>query len=102
MTSNYKRTQLKTTFLLIAVILFLNITFSQQRIGLVWSGGGASGVAHVGVIKALEENNIPIDYIAGTSAGALVGSLYACGYSPEEIEQFVLSKEFLLILINIK
>ena len=73
------------------------MTFSQQRIGLVLSGGGASGVAHVGVIKALEENNIPIDYIAGTSAGALVGSLYACGYSPEEIEQFVLSKEFLLM-----
>ena len=73
------------------------MTFSQQRIGLVLSGGGASGVAHVGVLKALEENNIPIDYITGTSAGALIGSMYACGYGPEEIEQFVLSKEFLLM-----
>lgn len=61
------------------------------------SGGGASGFAHIGVIKALEENGIPIDYITGTSAGALVGSLYAAGYSPEEIEAFVLSEDFVLM-----
>ena len=71
--------------------------FSQQRIGLVLSGGGATGLAHIGVLKALEERGIPIDYITGTSAGALVGSMYASGYSPEEIEQFVLSDEFLLM-----
>ena len=61
------------------------------------SGGGASGIAHIGVLKALEERGIPIDYITGTSAGALVGSLYACGLSPEEIEQFVLSEDFQLM-----
>lgn len=71
--------------------------FAQQKIGLVLSGGGATGIAHVGVLKALEENNIPIDFITGTSAGALVGSLYAAGYSPEEIEAFVLSEEFQLM-----
>ena len=61
------------------------------------SGGGASALAHVGVLKALEEYSIPIDYITGSSAGALVGSLYACGYSPEEIESFILSEDFLIM-----
>ena len=58
------------------------------------SGGGSSGVTHIGVIKALEENNIPIDYITGTSMGALVGALYAAGYSPQEIEDIFLSTQF--------
>lgn len=64
-----------------------------QKIGLVLSGGGASGVAHVGVLKALEENRIPIDYITGTSMGALVGALYASGYSPAQIEAMFTSDE---------
>lgn len=63
-------------------------------IGLVLSGGGARGIAHIGVIKALEENDIPIDCIAGTSMGAVIGSLYACGYSPEEMLALVTSKDF--------
>ncbi|MDE6051255.1 MAG: patatin-like phospholipase family protein, partial [Paramuribaculum sp.] len=50
---------------------------ATQSVGLVLSGGGAKGIAHIGVIQALEDNNIPIDYIAGTSMGAIVGSLYA-------------------------
>ncbi len=61
------------------------------------SGGGATGMAHIGVLKALEENGIPIDYITGTSAGALVGGMYAAGYSPEQIESYVLSDEFQLM-----
>jgi NTE family protein len=73
------------------------IGFSQQRVGLVLSGGGASALAHLGVIKALEENGIPIDYISGTSAGALIGGLYACGYSPAQIEEFVLSEDFVIM-----
>lgn len=68
-----------------------------QRVGLVLSGGGASGFAHIGVLKALEEKNIPIDYITGTSAGALVGALYASGFSPLEIEEYVLSERFQLM-----
>lgn len=67
----------------------------SQRVGLVFSGGGATGFAHIGVLKALEENNIPIDYITGTSAGALIGALYASGYSPWEIEKLVLNEKFL-------
>jgi NTE family protein len=66
----------------------------QQKVGLVLSGGGATGFAHIGVLKALEERGIPIDYITGTSAGALVGSMYAIGWSPEEIEAYVLSDDF--------
>ena len=66
-----------------------------QRVGLVFSGGGATGFAHIGVLKALEENQIPIDYITGTSAGALIGALYASGYSPWEIEELVLNDKFL-------
>ena len=58
----------------------------RPKIGLVLSGGGALGVAHVGALKALEELHIPIDYIAGTSMGAVVGGLYASGMSPAELE----------------
>lgn len=49
------------------------------------------------MLKALEERGIPIDYITGTSAGALVGSMYASGYSPEEIEHYILSEDFLVM-----
>ncbi len=65
-----------------------------QKVALVLSGGGAKGLAHVGVIKALEENEIPIDYIVGTSMGAIVGGFYAAGYSADEIERIVKSKGF--------
>jgi NTE family protein len=58
----------------------------RLRIGLVLSGGGARGIAHVGVLKVLEQLHIPIDAIAGTSMGAVVGGLYASGLSPEQIE----------------
>lgn len=64
-------------------------TTNRAKIGLVLSGGGARGFAHIGVLKVLEENNIPIDYIVGTSMGSIVGGLYAIGLSPEEIERGV-------------
>lgn len=81
-------------FILIIQILVLDQLVAQQRVGLVLSGGGAAGLAHIGVLKALEENGIPIDFITGTSAGALTGAMYASGFSPKEIESFVLSDEF--------
>lgn len=61
------------------------------KVGLVLSGGGAKGLYHIGVIKALEENGVPIDYVAGTSMGAIIAGLYAAGYSPEEMRDLVLS-----------
>lgn len=65
-----------------------------QKIGLVLSGGGAKGLAHVGVLKALEEHHIPVDYIVGTSMGSVVGALYAASFSPLEIEQLVSAPDF--------
>lgn len=76
------------------LLLLLSFHSFSQKVGLVLSGGGASGLAHIGVLKALEENNIPIDYICGTSSGALVGSLYAIGYTPAQIEKLVTSETF--------
>jgi NTE family protein len=61
---------------------------TQQVIGLALSSGGARGIAHIGVLKALESAGIPVDMIAGTSAGSLFGGLYACGKSPDEVAQF--------------
>ncbi len=62
-----------------------------QRVGLVLSGGGAKGLYHVGVLKALEENNIPVDYVAGASMGAIVAGMYAAGYSPDEMIRFFIT-----------
>ncbi|WP_457675087.1 patatin-like phospholipase family protein [Thiolapillus sp.] len=59
----------------------------RPRIGLVLSGGGARGAAHIGVLRVIEEQGIPIDYIAGTSMGAIIGGLYASGMSLDEIEK---------------
>ncbi len=65
-----------------------------QKVGVVLSGGSAKGGAHIGVLKALEEQGIPIDYITGTSIGAIVGALYASGYTLQEIEDLMSSDEF--------
>ena len=70
----------------------LNIPGSN--ISNVLSGGGAKGMTHIGIIRALEENNIPIDYITGTSMGAIIGSLYAMGYSPDDMEALLRSPDF--------
>ncbi len=72
----------------------LSENLSAQQVGLVLSGGGAKGAAHIGVIKALEENNVPVDYVTGTSIGAIIGSLYSIGYSPDEMLELILSDEF--------
>ena len=84
--------KLRTIFTLI--LLFACITLvpaRAQRVGLVLSGGGAKGLYHVGVIRALEENAIPIDYVAGTSMGSIVAGMYAAGYTPEEMTEICTS-----------
>src|ERR1035437_6340905 len=83
----------KTRLMIIGLMSFISL-LNAQKIGLVLSGGGAPGIAHIGVIKALEENNIPIDYITGTSIGAFIGGLYASGYSPDEMILFFKSSDF--------
>lgn len=82
--------------LLPLLLLFLStLTLAEPlRTGLVLSGGGARGLAHIGVLKQLEEMNIPIDAIAGTSMGAVIGGLYAAGYSADELEQIALDLDW--------
>lgn len=85
---------MKRLFLYLTSFVCVYAIAQAQSVGLVLSGGGAKGIAHIGVIQALEDNDIPIDYITGTSMGAIVGGLYASGYSPKEMMQLLNSKEF--------
>ena len=85
---------MKRILLFLLFCLYLLSIVQAQKVGLVLSGGGAKGMTHIGIIRALEENNIPIDYIAGTSMGAIIGSLYAMGYSPDDMEALLRSPDF--------
>lgn len=67
---------------------------SRPRIGIAFSGGGAKGIAHIGVLRVIEELRIPVDYVAGTSMGAIVGGLYASGMSPDELEAVILATDW--------
>ncbi len=88
--------------LLILFVLVSGLTFAQHdsipenkvKVGLVLSGGGAKGFAHVGVLKVLEEAGIRVDYIAGTSMGAIVGGLYASGYNANELDSILKVHDF--------
>jgi NTE family protein len=84
-----------------SILLFVCVVFwtcaydcNAQSVGLVLSGGGAKGIAHISVIKALEKYGIPIDFVAGTSMGAIVGGLYASGYTPDEMVEILKSADF--------
>lgn len=81
-------------FFLMLLLCLLPLRIQAQKVGLVLSGGGAKGMTHIGIIRALEENDIPIDYIAGTSMGAIIGSLYAMGYSADDMEELLRSPDF--------
>jgi len=87
---------MKKTVLILGLIYSVIFLSEAQKVGLVLSGGGAKGISHIGIIKALEENNIPIDYITGTSMGAIVGGMYAMGYSPDEMIKIIKSNDFKL------
>lgn len=71
---------------------------NRLKVGLVLGGGGAKGAAEVGVLKVLEETGIPVDYIAGTSIGSIVGGLYAIGYSPAELDSLFRYQDWLYLL----
>lgn len=85
---------MRRLFCLILSLMMFTGALRAQSVGLVLSGGGAKGITHIGIIQALEENGIPIDYITGTSIGAIVGGLYAMGYTPQEMLELINSKEF--------
>ena len=78
-------TRIKSFFTLLA--LFSALSAGAQKVGLVMSGGGAKGLYHIGVMKALEENGIPIDYVSGTSMGSIIAGLYAIGYTPDQMAE---------------
>ena len=92
----------KIALALILLILPFSLVYTSPRkkVGIVLSGGGAKGVAHIGVIKALEELNIPIDYIAGTSIGAIIGGLYSIGYTSEQLETIVKQTDWIDLLTD--
>jgi NTE family protein len=80
--------------LMVMCCLIVSSVSFGQRVALVLSGGGAKGLAHLGVLKVLEEHNIPIDYVVGTSMGGIVGAFYAAGYSVEQMEKLARSPKF--------
>ena len=85
----------KSIFVVFCLIFLLAPALVQaQKVALVLSGGGSKGVMHIGVLRALEEQGIPINFVAGTSMGAIIGGLYAAGYSPDEIQNMITSDDF--------
>ena len=95
--------------LLVALLLLISsasfaqdtvVTKPRPKVGLVLSGGGAKGAAHIGVLKYLEEAGIPIDFIAGTSMGSIVGGMYALGYSSDEILNLISSVDWNRLISN--
>jgi NTE family protein len=83
-------------YFLSILLLLCTLLGSSQKVGLVLSGGGAKGLSHIGLIKVLEENEIPIDYVTGTSIGAIIAGLYASGMSPDEMLELFNSDDFKL------
>lgn len=92
--------KLKTLILAITLLISINLNSQTEdpKIGLVLAGGGAWGFAHVGALRVLEENKIPISYVSGTSIGSIIGSLYAMGWSVDELEELIFSTNWLSIL----
>ena len=90
--------------LFIALLFFSGVVFSQDKnpedikVGLVLSGGGAKGFAHIGALKIIEEAGVRIDYIGGTSTGAIVGALYASGYSAVQIDSIFKATDFVKLI----
>ena len=86
------------SLLLICLLAWPGMAGERKKVAVVLGGGGAKGVAHIGVLKVLEEAGIPIDIVAGTSMGAIVGGLYAIGYSPDEIKRMVELQDWDMLL----
>ena len=96
---------MKRLFLFIVIILFVGVPSTsahpdkqRKKVGLVLSGGGAKGMAHIGALKIIEEAGIPIDYVVGTSMGSIIGGLYAIGYTPEQMDTMVREQDWSYLL----
>ena len=92
--------QLSLTLVLLSCLFLVLPVSAQQRkkVGVVLSGGGAKGVAHIGALKVIRDAGIPIDYIAGTSMGSIIGGLSAIGYTPEQLEKMVKEQNWNFLL----
>lgn len=92
-----KRGRNKILAILMSVLLlpFALNSNARPKVGLVLGGGGAKGAAHIGALKVIEKAGIPIDYIAGTSIGSIVGGLYALGYRADQLEELFLKQEWI-------
>ena len=95
-------------FCLLSFVFCQDITAQQvtdsiirPRVGVVLSGGGAKGFAHIGALKVIEESGLPIDYIAGTSMGSIIGGLYAIGYSPETMIQLIKEQNWNAVMSDV-
>lgn len=89
-----------TIFLLLLLAYAHIVQATPPRVGLVLGGGGAKGLAHIGVLKYLEEHQIPVDFVVGTSMGAIAGGLYVQGVSPQELERLVLTVDWLHVFTD--
>ncbi len=86
---------------ILATLLYISPTCAQRpKVGLVLGGGGAKGAAEVGALKVIEESGIHIDYIAGTSIGAIVGALYAAGYSAHQLDSMFCQQQWIAMLTD--
>ena len=86
------------SMLLLGSTLQANHPQPRKKVGLVLSGGGAKGMAHIGALKIIEEAGIPIDYVVGTSMGSIIGGLYAIGYTPEQMDSLVRTQDWGFLL----
>lgn len=88
-----------TRFILFCLLILHTLTASPRpRVGIVLSGGGAKGMAHIGALKVIEEAGIPIDIIVGTSMGSIIGGLYSIGYTTEQLDSIVMSQDWSVLL----
>ena len=96
-------------FIVFLLVFYSCFVFSQQeinneqkdlKVGLVLSGGGAKGFAHIAVLKVLEEANVRVDYISGTSMGAIIGAMYASGYSAKQIDLLIRNVDFNELILD--
>ncbi len=88
----------KLRYALMLLLIFVQVQrVNAQRVGVVLSGGGATAMAHIGFLRALEDNQVPIDYICGTSMGAVIASFYAAGYSTRQMDSLCRTPEFVML-----
>jgi len=83
---------------LLLLLVVPTVEAQRKKVGVVLSGGGAKGVAHIGVLQVLEKAGIPVDVIVGTSMGSIVGGLYAIGYSADQLDSLVRVQDWMFLL----